>query len=151
MTVLDFPAPQPPSAPLGAPDPEAAPKKTGRVAIYVAVGALGVFMLWAAFAPLNRGAVAPGQVETAGRRTVVQNLEGGEVKAILVREGQPVKKGDLLVELEEQPALIAVQRYEQRLRELTAERAVLQAEQAGLPEPACSTARSAVSSRRRCS
>jgi HlyD family type I secretion membrane fusion protein len=99
------------------------------------LGAFTVFLLWAAFAPLNRGAVAQGQVETAGRRTIVQNLEGGEVAQILVHEGQQVEKGQLLVRLEEAPVRLQVERYEQRLRELTAERAVLQAEQAGLGQP----------------
>jgi multidrug efflux pump subunit AcrA (membrane-fusion protein) len=74
-------------------------------------------------------------VETAGRRTVVQNLEGGEVAQILVREGQAVAKGELLVRLEEAPVRLQVDRFEQRLRELTAERAVLQAEQAGMSQP----------------
>ncbi|MDP8917129.1 MAG: HlyD family type I secretion periplasmic adaptor subunit [Pseudomonadota bacterium] len=137
MTVLDFP--QPPAPPPDAPpEPEGPPppKKTSRTAVYVALGALAVFLGWAAFAPLNRGALASGQVETAGRRTVVQNLEGGEVEQILVREGQQVKRGQLLVKLDEEPALLAVQRYQQRLRELEAERAVLIAEQSGAPAPA---------------
>ena len=137
MTVLDFPQPAPVPAPATPPvEPEAPPpRRSGRTAVYVAGGALAVFMLWAGFAPLNRGAVALGQVETAGRRTVVQNLEGGEVAQILVREGQTVNKGDLLVRLNQAPVQLQVDRYEQRLLELTAERAVLQAEQAGLPRP----------------
>lgn len=140
MTVLDFPQPAP--APLPAsvafePEAEAPPppKRTRRTAIYVALGALGVFMAWATFAPLNRGAVAQGQVETSGRRTVVQNLEGGEVAEILVEEGDVVNKGDLLVRLDRRPTQLQVERYQQRLRELTAERAVLQAEQAGVGQP----------------
>jgi HlyD family type I secretion membrane fusion protein len=79
--------------------------------------------------------VAQGQVETAGRRTVVQNLEGGEVAQILVSEGQQVQKDQLLVRLDDAPTRLQVERYEQRLRELTAERAVLQAEQSGLGQP----------------
>jgi HlyD family type I secretion membrane fusion protein len=92
-------------------------------------------MVWAAFAPLNRGAVAQGQVETAGRRTVVQNLEGGEVAQILVNEGDVVAKDQLLVRLDDAPTRLQVERFQQRLRELTAERAVLQAEQAGMSQP----------------
>lgn len=136
MTVLDFPQPVPPPPPA-VPEPlePPAPKKTGRLAIWVALGALAIFLVWAAFAPLNRGAIAQGQVETAGRRTVVQNLEGGEVARILVAEGQQVNEGDLLVQLNAEPARLQVDRFEQRLLELTAERAVLQAEQAGLAQP----------------
>ncbi len=137
MTVLDFPQPAPvPSPAAPPPEPEAQrPQRTGRAAVWVALGALAIFMLWAAFAPLNRGAVAQGQVETAGRRTVVQNLEGGEVAEVLVSEGQTVRKGDLLVRLNQAPVQLQVDRFEQRLLELTAERAVLQAEQAGLSQP----------------
>lgn len=137
MTVLDFPQPAPVPTPVApTPEPEGPkPRRTGRLAVIVALGALAVFLLWAGFAPLNRGAVAQGQVETAGRRTVVQNLEGGEVAQILVREGQAVAKGEILVRLEEAPVRLQVDRFEQRLRELTAERAVLQAEQAGMSQP----------------
>lgn len=137
MTVLDFPQPAPTPVPAApAPEPEGpAPRRTGRIAVMVALGALATFLIWATFAPLNRGAVAQGQVETAGRRTIVQNLEGGEVAQIYVHEGQEVAKGELLVRLDEAPTRLQVERFEQRLRELTAERAVLQAEQAGLSQP----------------
>lgn len=141
MTVLDFPQTPPPGAPSnapapGPPEPVAEARKTSRTAIYVAAGALAVFLGWATFAPLNRGALATGQVETAGRRTVIQNLEGGEVAEILVGEGDQVRQGQILVKLKQEPAQLAVGRYQQRLRELEAERAVLIAEQSGAPEPA---------------
>lgn len=135
MTVLDFPQPAATPGPAPVEPDEPTPRRTGRTAVFVALGALAIFIAWASFAPLNRGAVAQGQVETSGRRTIVQNLEGGEVAHIYVEEGAQVKQGDLLVRLDDAPTRLQVERFEQRLRELTAERAVLQAEQAGLSQP----------------
>lgn len=57
------------------------------------------FVGWAAIAPLDSAAHASGQVTVAGSRQLVQNLEGGEISAILVTEGDKVAAGQLLVEL----------------------------------------------------
>lgn len=62
---------------------------------------LGVFILWAAFAPLNQGAAAGGFVTVANYRKVVQHQYGGTIKEILVKEGEEVKKGQVLIKLED--------------------------------------------------
>ncbi len=54
---------------------------------------------WAAFAPLDAAAVAPGQLNVAGQRQTVQHREGGIVEAIKVKEGEVVQQGQSLVEL----------------------------------------------------
>lgn len=54
---------------------------------------------WAAVAPLDRAVVAQGVVMVEDSRKVVQHLEGGIVREVLVREGQVVKEGELLVRL----------------------------------------------------
>ena len=61
----------------------------------------GVFGIWAASADLETAAIAGGHVVVGSNRKVVQHLEGGIVRQILVREGSRVKAGDPLVELEE--------------------------------------------------
>lgn len=69
---------------------------------FVALAAFAViFALWAWAAPLNSAAIASGVLEAAGggRRTV-QHLEGGIVSQFLVKEGQSVRAGDVLVELD---------------------------------------------------
>jgi HlyD family secretion protein len=60
-----------------------------------------IFGLWSWAAPLNSAAIAPGVLEAAGggRRTV-QHLEGGIVSRFLVKEGQTVRAGQVLVELD---------------------------------------------------
>lgn len=58
-----------------------------------------LFLGWAAFAPLDAGAYAPGQISVSGNRQAVQHREGGVVSALKVREGDRVQRGQVLVEL----------------------------------------------------
>ena len=58
-----------------------------------------IFLGWAAFAPLDSAAYAPGQLVVSGQRQSVQHRDGGVVAQIKVAEGQRVSKGDLLIEL----------------------------------------------------
>lgn len=60
----------------------------------------GGFVVWAAYAPLDEGVPASGQVVVTGNRKVVQNLSPGMVEAILVKDGDVVKSGDVLVRLD---------------------------------------------------
>jgi protease secretion system membrane fusion protein len=60
----------------------------------------GGFMLWAALAPLDQGVPASGQVVVTGNRKTVQNLGPGMVEAILVKDGDEVSKGDVLLRLD---------------------------------------------------
>ena len=62
--------------------------------------AFGVFGTWAATAPLASGTVAGGTVAVFSNRQVVQHLEGGIVSEILVKEGNVVEVGDVLVRLD---------------------------------------------------
>lgn len=59
-----------------------------------------VALLWACLGQLDIVAVATGKTVSSGRTKVVQPLEPGVVRRILVRDGQQVKRGDLLVELD---------------------------------------------------
>lgn len=99
------------------------------VALVFFVGLLG----WAAFAPMDSAAYAPGRVTVAGHRQTVQHREGGVIGAINVKEGQHVTKGQVLVQL----AGADVQAQERALAAqvigLEAQRARLLAEQAGQP------------------
>ncbi|WP_454717380.1 HlyD family type I secretion periplasmic adaptor subunit [Caulobacter segnis] len=68
------------------------------------VGLLG----WAALAPLDSAVIANGVVSAEGNRKTIQHLEGGMLRKILVREGQRVKAGQLLFELDATQADAAV-------------------------------------------
>lgn len=61
----------------------------------------GIFGGWAALAPLDSAANAPGVVTVQSYRKTVQHLEGGIVKELLVRDGDTVRKGDPLIILDD--------------------------------------------------
>jgi len=62
--------------------------------------ALVAFAAWASFAPLSGAVVALGLVKTEQNRKAVQHPEGGIIKTLLVRDGDLVKAGQPVVELE---------------------------------------------------
>ncbi len=61
----------------------------------------GVFGVWATVAPLESAAVAMGVVSVDSQRKTIQHLEGGIIAALNVEEGQVVKAGDVLIQLDE--------------------------------------------------
>ncbi|MBV1692931.1 MAG: HlyD family type I secretion periplasmic adaptor subunit [Hyphomicrobiales bacterium] len=56
---------------------------------------------WAATAPIDSAVIAPGVFVATGQNKIVQHLEGGIIREILVREGEVVSEGQTLVRLEE--------------------------------------------------
>lgn len=99
-----------------------------RIAGFVLLGFLGIFLLWGLIAPLSKAAVAPGVVQVEGRRRVVQHLEGGIVREILVRENQRVRKGQALMRLDGVQTGAAAQAARSEYLALIAEEKRLEAE-----------------------
>ncbi|KAA1050860.1 HlyD family type I secretion periplasmic adaptor subunit [Pseudocitrobacter sp. 73] len=64
---------------------------------------VGGFLLWSAKAPLDAGVVADGTVTVSSNRKTLQHLSGGRVTAIDVKEGDTVKKDQVLVRLDKTP------------------------------------------------
>ena len=64
---------------------------------------LGSFLLWATFAPLDAAVSTSGTVVVSGSRKLVQPLTGGKVAEIMVRDGDAVRSGQLLVRLDATP------------------------------------------------
>jgi HlyD family secretion protein len=58
-----------------------------------------IFLGWAAFAPLDAGAYAQGQIAVSGNRQAVQHREGGVVSELHVAEGDTVRRGQILLQL----------------------------------------------------
>ena len=60
---------------------------------------LATFVLWAALTDIDEFAIADGVVEPKEQVKVVQHLEGGVIDAILIREGDLVVAGQILLRL----------------------------------------------------
>lgn len=61
---------------------------------------VGGFLLWAVQAPLDAGVVADGTVTVSSHRKTIQHLSGGRVTDIFIKEGDLVKKNQVLVRLD---------------------------------------------------
>jgi protease secretion system membrane fusion protein len=72
-----------------------------RLGFWVLIIGFGLFLLWAAFAPLDEGVAAPATVSIETRRKTIQHFAGGVVQSVAVKEGQQVKQGDLLITLDD--------------------------------------------------
>jgi HlyD family secretion protein/epimerase transport system membrane fusion protein len=104
------------------------PIRLGLILIVVFFGGFGT---WAALAPLDSAATAPGFIAVDTSRKTVQHLEGGIIDEILVAEGDRVEAGQVLVRLDETRSRAAFDVLEsQYLAELAAE-ARLRTEQKG--------------------
>lgn len=79
------------------------PPTRGATLFGLAVLALfvGGFGAWSALAPLSEAALGPGVIKAEGNRRTVQHLEGGIVRAILVRDGDRVRAGQVLMRLDD--------------------------------------------------
>ena len=75
-----------------------------RLGIWILLVGFGSFLLWAAFAPLDEGVPCSGMVSIATKRKVVENLRGGRIEKVYVREGQMVREGEVLMKLETETA-----------------------------------------------
>ncbi|MBP0440628.1 HlyD family type I secretion periplasmic adaptor subunit [Tianweitania sediminis] len=91
-------------------------------------GIVLAFTAWAMFAPLSGAAVAAGYVAVSGQNQRVQHLEGGIIQRILVREGERVRKGQPLFELDPTEAAANRSRLNKLLLGLEAQAARLTAE-----------------------
>ncbi|MDG4675991.1 HlyD family type I secretion periplasmic adaptor subunit [Shinella sp. 838] len=71
------------------------------VASIVLVALFGFGGAWAATAKLGGALIAGGRVITEGNNRIVQHLEGGIIEEIDVREGDTVRRGDIIAKLDE--------------------------------------------------
>ncbi|WP_082584980.1 HlyD family type I secretion periplasmic adaptor subunit [Caulobacter sp. Root655] len=106
-----------------------------RVGLCVAGAFFVGFLGWAALAPLDAGAYAPGVVVVSGSRQAVQHREGGVISALRVQEGDVVRQGQVLVEINVQDVRALERALASRTFAVEARRARLIAERDGLDEP----------------
>jgi len=97
------------------PNPFLKGQKIGRFGLLAIALLFGTAGLWLWFAPLNGAVVAQAQVKVTDYRKTVQHLEGGIVQAVLVKSGDRVKEGQVLLQLEEVQADSAVKGLQDQL------------------------------------
>ncbi len=102
-----------------------------RKALWVLGVGFGGFLLWAALAPLDEGVPTQGMVAIDTKRKAIQHLTGGIVKEVLVREGDVVKEGQVLMRLDEALSKANYESVRQRYLGLSAMESRLKAEQTG--------------------
>ncbi|MFO1207840.1 MAG: HlyD family type I secretion periplasmic adaptor subunit [Amaricoccus sp.] len=102
----------------------------GYAALFVLVFGMGA---WGSVAKIAGAVVGSGALEVQGNRQVVQHPDGGVIKAIHARDGDEVKAGDVLVELEGDQLQPELQTVEGQWFEMLAQKSRLIAERDDLP------------------
>ncbi|MDN3612114.1 HlyD family type I secretion periplasmic adaptor subunit [Vibrio ostreicida] len=93
---------------------------SARIMLWVMVMFFVIAGLWASWAQIDKITVGQGKVVPSSQIQVVQNLEGGLVKEILVREGQTVHKGQQLLLIDDTLFRSDFREREQQVANLTA-------------------------------
>ncbi|TKB57430.1 HlyD family type I secretion periplasmic adaptor subunit [Ferrimonas aestuarii] len=101
---------------------------TSRWLLWAIASFIPIALLWANFSHLDTVTTGDGKVIPSSQRQVVQNLEGGLIKSILVKEGQSVNAGQLLMEIDDTRFQADYREREQQQRELEARAIRLKAE-----------------------
>lgn len=96
---------------------------------------VGGFGIWSVTAPIASAVVANGQVVVASKRKQIQHPTGGAIRKITVEDGQHVREGDVLIELEDADALERYTRGRDSYFLALATEARMQAEIAEAEEP----------------
>ncbi|MFM7709128.1 MAG: HlyD family type I secretion periplasmic adaptor subunit [Gammaproteobacteria bacterium] len=110
------------------PDRESGSRGAPRLILYFILVFFVAFLVWARWAELDQVSRAPGSVIPSDRLQVVQSADGGVVKEILVKAGQKVTQGQLLVRLDRVKIAAAVDESRSRQAALLAQLARLNAE-----------------------
>jgi HlyD family secretion protein len=123
--------------PISPPVP-ATPLERSRELVLAGAALIGIFVIgfgtWAAVAPLESAAIAPGTVVSESSRKTLQHLEGGIISAILVHDGDSVGAGQTLIRLDDTKARTALAALRGQLSDAEAREARLIAERDGADE-----------------
>jgi HlyD family secretion protein len=115
-----------------APPAPATPIARMRELVLAGSALIGIFVIgagtWAAVAPLESAAIAPGTVISDSHRKTVQHLEGGIIGAILVHDGDSVQAGQTLIRLDDTKARTTLAALQVQLWDAKAREARLLAE-----------------------
>ncbi len=105
-----------------------------RASSLLIISLLGAFLFWAFTAQLEEVAVATGEVVPQEQIQTIQHLEGGIIEKLFVTEGDSVKQGQSLIQLNLTPFMANREELQIQLEALQLKRARLRAEAAGKNE-----------------
>ena len=112
-------------------DPVRGPERAVIVLLSLISGILVFLLVWSGFAHIDVTANGEGSVVPSSHIQVVQNLEGGILRKVLVREGDHVEKGDVVAQIDNTGALSSYREDLSTYRALQATSARLSAEASG--------------------
>lgn len=117
-----------------------APPTAARMTLVALLALVATALVLAVFLPIDKVVTSRGKVTSIAPKIVVQPLETSIVRAIAVRQGQVVKKGEVLATLDPTFSGADVAQLGRRIASLEAEIGRLRAELAGTPyEPPADT------------
>lgn len=105
----------------------------GSYILYGLIAFLVIFFIWAYFAEIDEVTVGEGKVIPSSQVQVIQNMEGGIISSIPVKVGDLVKKGDIIVRLDETRFSSSLGETKAKHDALRAKVARLNAEASGRP------------------
>lgn len=79
---------------------DAPPSPIGRAILWTIVGFMASAAIWSSVSRVDIVTVAPGQIIPSGHSKVIQPVDSAVIVAIHVEDGQVVKQGELLIELD---------------------------------------------------
>ena len=97
------------------------PPHLSRAILWTLMITTTLLLLWAAIARIDEVVMAPGKLEPINSVIPVQSAEAGVIKTITIREGQRVKAGDVMIQLDTEAIAANVKALEERLANLRAE------------------------------
>ncbi|UWQ53057.1 HlyD family type I secretion periplasmic adaptor subunit [Leisingera caerulea] len=106
------------------------PRSASRI-IYLALAAVLTFLIWAAFASIDEIVRGEGQVVSSSRAQIVQNLEGGILAELHVRQGDIVSAGQVLAKLQDTKFRAAADELQNQIDALEIKRHRLEAQMKG--------------------
>lgn len=99
-----------------------------RIVLYVWAFVFFAFIIWASFSQIDELVRGEGEIVPSGENKVVQNLEGGIVQQILVSEAQVVKKGQVLIRIDNKKSETTYTSTQLKVQDLQAQSYRLKAE-----------------------
>jgi len=102
-----------------------------KILLWVGMFTIFWIIFWAYHAEIDALTRGQGKVIPSNKIQVIQNLEGGIVSEILVEEGEEVKKGDILIKIDDTNFASIFLESQLRYNELEAKSIRLKAEASG--------------------